>query len=137
MALEEILRLPNYARAMVEVYFSTSANNRIVGALRQISNRLPAMWLRAEYDAGHLWPWVDGEAFLEQLSDLQYATLHSWAAGELDDGGLGRRRRLNFLTLAHGVLNGAGRDAFDRQLSAQIEAAREMAWSRADTSRGH
>ena len=112
VALAEILRVPSYARAMVEVYFSPSANARIVGALRKISNGLPALWLGAEIEAGHLSPWADAGTFLEQLSDLQYATLHAWAVGELSDAELGPRRRLNFMTLAQGILNEPGRLAF-------------------------
>ncbi len=122
VALSEILRVPNYARAMVEVYFSPSANSRIVGALRKISNGVPALWLRAEIQSGHLWPWADAETFLEQLSDLQYATLHAWAVGKLGDPELGRRRRLNFLTLAQGVLNASGRQIFEELLSADLAA---------------
>ena len=113
VSLTEIMRVPNYARAMVEVYFSPSANGRVVSALRKISNLLPALWLREAMEAGHLWPWVDPERFLEQFSDLQYATLHAWAVGRLNDAELGRRRRLNFLTLARGSLNDAGRPRFE------------------------
>jgi AcrR family transcriptional regulator len=113
VALAEILRVPNYARAMVEVYFSPSANARIVGALRKISNALPALWLRAETEAGLLWSWVDPDTVLKQLSDLQYATLHAWSVGDLTDVELGARRRLNFMTLARGVLNEQGRSAFE------------------------
>jgi AcrR family transcriptional regulator len=119
VALAEILRVPNYARAMVEVYFSPSANSRIVGALRKISNGLPALWLRVEIEAGHVWSWVDPDVFLDQLSDLQYATLHAWAVGELGDSELGRRRRLNFLTLAQGILNEQGRLALQDVLRAR------------------
>jgi len=122
VTLGEILRVPNYARAMVEVYFSPSANSRIVRALRKISNGLPALWLRAEFEAGNLWPWVGAEMFLEQLSDLKYATLHAWAVGELGDAELGRRRRLNFLTLAQGILNASGREAFESLLRADLVA---------------
>jgi AcrR family transcriptional regulator len=122
VTLGEILRVPNYARAMVEVYFSQSANSRIVGALRKISNGLPALWLRAEIEVGNLWPWVDADMFLEQLSDLQYATLHAWAVGELGDTELGRRRRLNFLTLAQGILNQSGREVFENLLRADLVA---------------
>jgi AcrR family transcriptional regulator len=113
VAHAEILRVPSYARAMVEVYFSPSANSRIVAALRKISNGVPALWVRAEIEAGHLWPWADPETFLEQLSDLQYATLHAWAVGELGDTQLRQRRRLNFVTLALGVLNASGRESFE------------------------
>ena len=124
VTLGEILRVPNYARAMVEVYFSPSANSRIVGALRRISNGVPALWLNAEMEGAHVWPWVDAETFLEQLSDLQYATLHAWAVGELGDADLGPRRRLNFLTLAQGVLNVPGRQVFEDLLRADFEALR-------------
>jgi AcrR family transcriptional regulator len=127
VALGEILRVPTYARAMVEVYFSPSANNRIVCALRKISDGVPALWLSAEAEAGHLWPWVDTGTFLEQLSDLQYATLHAWAVGELCDAELGRRRRLNFLTLAQGILNAPGRQIFEELLRVDIEALRDAA----------
>ena len=48
VALAEIFRVPNYARAMVDVYFSPSANSRIVAALRKISIGVPVVWLRAE-----------------------------------------------------------------------------------------
>ena len=127
VTLGEILRVPNYARAMVEVYFSPSANTRIVGALRKISNGVPALWLRAEMDLGHLRPWVDSETFLQQLSDLQYATLHAWAVGELCDSELGSRRRLNFLTLAQGILNAVGGRIFEDLLRVEIQALRAAA----------
>lgn len=115
-SLAEILRLPNYARAMVNVYFSPSASSRIVAALRKNSNGIPAVWLQAELAAGHVWSWVDPDTFLHQLSDLQYATLHAWGVGELSDGQFEVRRKMNFLTLAHGVLNETGRKSFHASL---------------------
>jgi AcrR family transcriptional regulator len=119
-SLAEILRVPNYARAMVDVYFSSSASQRIVAALRRNANGMSAIWLRAEIEADHVWAWVDPEAFLQQLSDLQYAALHTWCIGELSANEFAQRRRLNFLTLAQGILNEPGRRVFERVLSDEL-----------------
>ena len=118
VALAEIFRVPNYARAMVDVYFSPSANSRIVAALRKISIGVPVVWLRAESKLGHVWDWVEPDVFLQQFSDLQYATLHTWSVGDIGDDELARRMRLNFLTLARGILTEDGRVALDATLTA-------------------
>ena len=118
VALSEIFRVPNYARAMVDVYFSPSANGRIVAALRKISIGAPGIWLGAETEIGHVLPWVEPDVFLQQFTDLQYATLHTWSVGEIGDDELARRMRLNFVTLARGILTDDGRRALEAVLAA-------------------
>ncbi len=113
VAIAEIFRVPNYARAMVDIYFSPSANSRIVAALRRISSGFPAIWFRAERQAGRLQPWAEDALFLQQLSDLQYGAIHTWSVREIGDHELVRRLRANFRTMAHAVLNDPGRREFD------------------------
>ena len=116
VALAEIFRVPNYARAMVDIYFSASANSRIVAALRRISSGFPAFWFRDEHAAGRVAPWAEEDLFTSQLSDLQYGAIHTWSVGDISDSELVRRMRANFRTLAHAVLTEAGRREFDTVL---------------------
>jgi len=110
----EILRFPEYARAMVAIYFSQTTHNSIRDTLREISQRqqLPLLYdLEAK---GHLQSWAEPQLISDQLTNAQFADLHDWAIERIDDAQMKQRLLISILTILKAATIGPAAKAVAR-----------------------
>lgn len=78
-------QIPNYLRTVASLYFSPSLHPAIRTVLLDVGTRYWRPWLNAVADQNGLVRGVDVEGLLVDLSNLQFAKVHEWGLGELDD----------------------------------------------------
>lgn len=87
-AYKEILRVPAYAKKMVQIYFSAEPNQEVRRTLHDVPATFARQYLERLQSDGHLEDWVSSERLADQLPPAQYATVERWAAGEISDDAL-------------------------------------------------
>ena len=115
---EEIMRMPEYARAMVTVYFSGSADNIVRDLLRRITSTNYTRMLDALKRDGDLLPWVNVELVASELANHEYAVVHDWAVGQLPSEQLADRQKYVMLLTLGSITQGATADAVRKHLKA-------------------
>ena len=117
----EILRMPEYARAMVTVYFSGSADNLVRDMLRQIASANYKSMMDRFREKGGLAPWVDTQIASDEISNHIYAVVHDWAIGRLPPEKLADRQKFAMLLILGGLTQGETLD----QVRARLEACQK------------
>ena len=99
------LRGPNYARAIVALYFSPGLGTDILEALRAMVY-FQRLWLEKIEQMGALRPgFVIGDV-LNDLANLEYSVIHDWLQGRLNDEAYLTRIIQGFLTYAFAITTG-------------------------------
>jgi AcrR family transcriptional regulator len=104
------LRSPNYARAVMAIYFSPSTSNDIWEALREMVFLNQRRWLVRVRGEGLLQDWADVDEVAADLANLEYSVINDWAQGRLNETQYLFRLVKAFLNYAAGVTRGAERE---------------------------
>ena len=112
----EIMRMPEYARAMVTVYFSGTADNIVRDLLRGITSSNYTRMLDGLKRDGGLFPWVNLELAASELANHEYAVVHDWAVGLLPSAQLAWRQKYVMLMTLGSITQGATADAVRARL---------------------
>lgn len=107
----EILRMPEYARAMVTVYFSGSAENVVRDLLHKITATNYAKLLTGMQRDGGLAPWVNVGLAASELANHEYAVVHEWAVGQIPSHKLAERQKYVMLLALGSITQGETEDA--------------------------
>lgn len=114
----EILRMPEYARAMVTVYFSGSADNVVRELLHRITSTNYAKLLTGMQREGGLAPWVNVGLAASELANHEYAVVHEWAIGQIASDTLAERQKYVMLLALGGITQGETAEAVRARLQA-------------------
>ncbi|MBI1179367.1 MAG: TetR family transcriptional regulator [Alphaproteobacteria bacterium] len=93
----EILRMPEYARAMVTVYFSTTADSTVRDLLRNMSMTNYIYFLDLLRRQGQLEEWVNVDLVADEIANQEFAVVHDWAIGRVDSARLATRQKYTLL----------------------------------------
>ena len=104
------LKVRNYTRAVVAIYFAPGTPRDVWETLRAMSVGWVTEWLAAVAARGELQPWVSPEHFATTMANLQYATINNWALGRLSDEEYLPQLIERMLLLLIGALRGPVRD---------------------------
>lgn len=87
-AYREILRVPAYAKKMVQIYFSGEPDQEIRRTLHNVPAAFSRQFLERLQAEGQLNDWVSPEHLADQIPPAQYAVVERWAAEDIGDGAL-------------------------------------------------
>ena len=87
-AYREILRVPAYAKKIVQIYFSGEPDQEIRRTLHNVPASFALQFLELLQADGQLNDWVSPEHLADQISTAQYAVVERWAAEDVSDGAL-------------------------------------------------
>jgi len=127
--------IPHYMKAVVALYFSPTLHGVIREVLVDMATRPWVAWLQRVKTLRQLEPGVDPDALLIDLSNLQYARIHDWCLGTLDDEGFVRLSLHGVLALLMGVTRGAARDEVRATFAALASDPAELGALLADARR--
>jgi AcrR family transcriptional regulator len=112
------MRVRNYTRAVVAIYFGPKTPRDVWESLRDISLTRTREWLGFMKRSGDLLPWVSEEHFADAMANIQFATVNDWCLGRLPDKEYLPRHTENMLLLIIGAVRGELRDEAERYLVA-------------------
>ena len=100
----DILATREYARSMVNVYFSPRANEKVYLALKHIASRSVRMWAETARQKGWLEAWYPIGSIGDRYANIFMSTVHDWLIGRIADEDLAMHVKLDFLlTIAEAV----------------------------------
>lgn len=105
------LQIPNYLHAVTALYFSPTIDLEIREALLDIARRSWLPWLATLRGKRQLERGIDPEALSAELSDMQFAKVHQWGLGVLDDDAMVGATARGVLTQIAGATRGEARGA--------------------------
>jgi AcrR family transcriptional regulator len=121
--------IPHYMKALVALYFSPTVHPDIRNVLLDLASRSWLPWLRGLQVLRQIGRGVDISDLIIDLSNFQYAKLHEWCLGGLDDESFVRKSLSGILLLLIGATRGHARahatEAFD-QLQSDSEFRRQL-----------
>lgn len=100
------LKAPNYARAIVALYFAQGLSDDILAVLRAMVY-FQRLWLERVGRERMLRPGVDQAVVLNDLANLEYAVIHDWVQGRLADEAYLTRMMHAILTYTFAITIGA------------------------------
>ena len=103
------LRAPNYARAIVALYFAQGLSDDILEVLRAMVY-FQRLWLERVDCDGMLRSGVDQKVVLNDLANLEYSVIHDWVQGRLAGEAYLARILHAILTYAFAITVGAEQD---------------------------
>ncbi len=115
-ASTEILKRPEYARAMLEVYFSQKADRRVSEILHEEVARNHRVALTQMRAKGELSAEKSINSLADDFTALQYSVVANWAAGRIPDRRLRDRLMRSTLDAYHLVRSGRAQMETDRAL---------------------
>jgi hypothetical protein len=98
-----------YSRAVAQLYFSPTADDRIYRTIREIAVVTFLPWLEMARERGETVPGVPIEALTATLANDRWAVIFDWARGRVPDEWLARTMKTSFLVAATGATIGAAR----------------------------
>jgi AcrR family transcriptional regulator len=108
--------IPHYMKALVSLYFSPTLHPDIRDVLLDLASRSWVPWLRAIQVLRQVGTGVDVSDLIIDLSNLQYAKIHEWCLGSLEDRPFLYKTLSGVLLLLTGATRGNARsdtkDAF-------------------------
>lgn len=107
------LRSPNYAKAIVALYFAQGLGDDILKALRAMVY-FQRLWLERVQQEGMLRPRVDLDNVLNDLANLEYSTIHDWVQGRLAGEAYLTRILHAFLIYAYAITTGQEHERIGR-----------------------
>jgi AcrR family transcriptional regulator len=101
------VRIRNYIRAIMSIFFSADANSDIWRTMQGMATRPTLEWLANLAAKRQLQPWVDMHRLAADLVRLEYAVVNDWSLGRIGDEELTPHLLTSFLTVAAGATRGA------------------------------
>jgi len=102
--------IPNYMKALIALYFSTTLHPAIRAVLLDLATRSWIDWLNIVEDRRELEPGVVLRELLIDLSNLQYGRIQEWCSGLVDDDIFVRKSLSGILLLLMGATCGKTRE---------------------------
>lgn len=101
------LRIRNYIRAIMSVFFSPEGESDIWLTMQGMATRPTLEWLQGLAAKRQLQPWIEPERLAADLVRLEYAVVNDWSLGRISDDELTRHLLLSYLTFTAGATKGA------------------------------
>jgi AcrR family transcriptional regulator len=98
--------IPHYMKALVALYFSPTLHPDIRNVLLDLASRSWVPWLRSIEVLRQIGSGVDTSDLIIDLSNLQYAKIHEWCLGALDDESFLRKSLSGVLLILTGATRG-------------------------------
>jgi len=103
------VKIRNYTRALMNVYFASDVDPEIRQAIYEIASKSHEPWVRELDRKRQLQPWVDADELVADLVRLRYATAQAWAEGQIPHDRLVHEVLRCFFTYMAGVTTGTMR----------------------------
>ncbi|MCX7864283.1 MAG: TetR/AcrR family transcriptional regulator [Novosphingobium sp.] len=103
------MKIRNYSRALMNIYFSSDVDPEIRQAIHDIASKSHEPWILELDRSRQLQPWVDAEVLIADLVRVRYAVAHAWAEGLLPHDGLTFELLRCFFTYMAGATTGRTR----------------------------
>ena len=87
-AHREILRVPAYAKKMLQIYFSGEPGQEVRRTLHKVPASFALQFFELLQADGQLNDWVAPEHLADQMPTAQYAAVERWAAKDIGDSAL-------------------------------------------------
>lgn len=100
------LQIKNYARALMNIYFSSDVDPEIRQAIHEIALQSHGSWINELARTNQLQPWLEAAGLSDMLVRYRYATAHSWTEGRIADDMFLRELLVGFLTYMAGATIG-------------------------------
>lgn len=113
--------VPHYMKAIVALYFSPTLHSDIMAVLHQFATWSWSTWLNRIQALRQLEKGINLPDLLTDLSNIQYARIHEWTIGIMDDREFIKKSLSSILVLLVGATRGAAREEV-RAVLAAIDA---------------
>jgi AcrR family transcriptional regulator len=111
------LRVLNYTKAVVAIYFGPNTPRDVWESLRDMSLHRTREWVGSMKQNGELQPWVSEAHFADAMANIQYSTINDWCQGRMGDDEYLPRLAENMLLLIIGAARGAVQKEAERYLT--------------------
>lgn len=114
---EELFRGPEFARLIINFYFSSKPREAVLQDLRSVPYQRIEKWLMNAEQRGELLPGIDLQRIAMYQTDTEYVLFHKWATGRVPDECMALELKVNFLMTALSVVN----DGFRPRITDRLE----------------
>ncbi|OCC23519.1 hypothetical protein MB02_10035 [Croceicoccus estronivorus] len=111
------LKIRNYSRALMNIYFTHEVDPEIQQAIYAIAADSHEPWVRNLHSKRQLQPWIDPDELIMALVALRYSIAFSWVEGQIPDDQFIIVLTRSFLVHMAGATRGMARKAIDQRLS--------------------
>jgi len=111
------LRIRNYTRALMNIYYTHNIDPQIRDAIYAIAAESHEPWVRALHSKRQLQPWVDPDELISTLVALRYSIAYSWAEGIIPNDKFVIALVRDFMILMAGATRGRARKEIDDRLA--------------------
>jgi AcrR family transcriptional regulator len=101
------VRIPNYIRAIMSIYFSADSESDIWKSMQAMAVRPTLAWLQQLATRRQLQAGIEPELLANDLVRLEYAVINDWSLGRIPDEELTPHLLTSFLTYVAGATRGA------------------------------
>jgi AcrR family transcriptional regulator len=100
------MRIKNYTRTVMSVYFSPGTDPELWQTIHRISADNHRLWLARLAERRQLQPWVDVGSAADRMANLEYATINEWCQDRVSDAEFVHQLIGGVLTFAAGLTRG-------------------------------
>lgn len=112
-AAKRNIDLPNYAQALISMYFATDTGAEIWTKLHTNPALIHRAWVEKLHAHRQLQPWADPAELSGDITQLRYAVAHRWLRGDIPSADFAKRLVLAVLMYVSGAARGAARREID------------------------
>ncbi|MBL4800432.1 MAG: TetR/AcrR family transcriptional regulator [Emcibacter sp.] len=110
------LKIRNYIRALMAIYFSPEVNSDIWEALHMLGFEFSMQWISRLKSKKQLQPWVNGEQLAHDIIRLEYGIINDWCQGRITDEDFVNHTLFCYLTFVAGATRGQARKEIEDML---------------------
>jgi AcrR family transcriptional regulator len=112
------LKIRNYIRAVMAIYFSPGVDRGIHEAMHEMGVRGHTEWIEGLARRRQLQPWVNPAQMPHHVVSVEYVTINNWSQGHVPDEDFIRHLLFCYLTFMAGATRGAARREVEEYLAA-------------------
>lgn len=103
----ENIRIKNYTRTLMAVYFAPQTDHELWTTIHDISADNHRVWIQRLADKRQLHPWIDVDQAANRLTSVEYATINEWCQNLIRDDAFVDTLTVAVLTFVAGLTRGA------------------------------
>jgi len=115
------LRIGNYVRALMNIYYTHAVDPQIQRAIYGIAAQSHEPWIRTLERKRQLQPWASADDLVMSLVAYRYSIAFAWAEGRISDADFIITLVRGFLTFMAGATRGAARKEIEDRLTNLIQ----------------
>lgn len=119
-------QIKNYISAIMALYFSSEADDDIWTTMHSMAVKGNLEWLATLHEQDMLHPWIEVEAFVDDLVRLEYSVIYDWCRDHISEDEIAYRLVTAWLNFVLGAATGPARLQIERCLATIHETGELM-----------